>query len=44
MDKNGFDILSENKLLDLIVSTFKSEFQICNTIMQMCLNDINKGG
>lgn len=40
--KNGdFDTLSETKLLDVILSTFESEYKICSGLMQMCLSDMN---
>ena len=42
MDNSAFDILSENKMLDIILSTFQSEYKICENLMQMCLMD--KGG
>ncbi len=42
MDKSAFDILSDNKMLDIILSTFQSEYKICENLMQMCLMD--KGG
>ena len=44
MDKDAFDILSENKMLDIILSTFKSEYQICENLMQMCLMDLERSG
>lgn len=40
---DDFDLLSKSKLLDVIISTFESEYRICNTIMQICLDD-DKGG
>ena len=40
MDKNGFDILSENKMLDVILSTFESEYKMCATLLKMCCDDI----
>ena len=39
MDNNGFDILSESKILDYIISLFQSEFTICSSLLQMCLDD-----
>lgn len=39
LDKNGFDILVENKIMDIILSSFKSEYEICNALLQMCLDD-----
>lgn len=42
MDESAFDVLSENKMLDIILSTFQSEYKICENLMQMCLMD--KGG
>ena len=37
--EEDFDILSETKLLDIILSTFESEYKICSNLMQMCLKD-----
>lgn len=39
MDVKGFDILSENRILDVILSCFESEYKICYNLMQMCLQD-----
>lgn len=43
LDEDGFDVLSENKMLDLILSTFESEYKICSTILQMCIDDRESG-
>ncbi len=39
MDEKGFDELSETRLLDIVLSTFQSEYQICTGIMTMYLDD-----
>ena len=39
----GFDVLSESRLLDLILSTFESEYKICSSLMQMCMQDVESG-
>ena len=39
IDNDGFDILMNNGLLDLILLTFESEYKMCNTIFQMCVDD-----
>ena len=39
IDEKGFDELSETKLLDIILSTFESEYKICTGIMTMYLDD-----
>ena len=39
LDKNGFDVLVENKIMDIVLSSFKSEYEICNALLQMCLDD-----
>ena len=43
MDEKGFDLLSENQMLDIILSTFQPEYEICSNLMQMCLMDKDKG-
>ena len=35
----SFDILSENHLLDIILSTFEYEYKVCANLMSMCLDD-----
>lgn len=40
MDKNGFDIFSENGLLDIIISLFEEEYKTCNHMLQMCIADL----
>lgn len=40
MTTTDFDILSQSKLLDAVLLTFESEYKICNSIMEMCLYDI----
>lgn len=40
MDNSGFDVLSESKLIDYIISLFQSEFTICSSLLQMCLDDM----
>ena len=42
MDNDGFDLLSKTKMIDLILSLFQSEFTICDSILNMCLNDIGR--
>lgn len=42
MDKEGFDLLSKTKMIDLILSLFQSEFTICDSLLNMCLNDLGK--
>lgn len=41
--KGDFDILSESGLLDIILSTFDSEYKFCSYLMQMCLQDLESG-
>ena len=43
MNEEQFDLLSENKLLDIILSTFDYEYKICTNLMQMCLKDLEGG-
>lgn len=38
-----FDTLCENKLLDVILSSFKSEYEICSNLLQMYLEDYGGG-
>lgn len=40
MDNNGFDVFSENKLIDVLLQLFESEYNICRVLLQMCLDDI----
>lgn len=35
--ESDFDLLSQNMLLELILSTFEKEYKICSSIMAMCL-------
>lgn len=42
MDIEGFDILSENKMIDIILSLFEQDYKVCNTIFQMCLDDFER--
>lgn len=44
LDKKGFDIIMENKMLDIILSTFQAEYELCNTLLQMCLDDSYERG
>lgn len=42
--KSGdFDLLSESGLLDFVLETFQSEYQMCSNLMNLCLHDL-KGG
>ena len=34
-----FDVLKEAGLLDVVISTFESEYQFCNNLMKMCYQD-----
>ena len=43
LDEKGFDILMENRMIDLILSTFEPEYKMCSTILQMCLDDMESG-
>ena len=43
MTTDDFDTLSQSKLLDAVLLTFESEYKICNSIMEMCLYDIEGG-
>ena len=43
MNEEQFDVLSENKLLDIILSTFDYEYKVCTNLMQMCLKDLEGG-
>ena len=43
MDANGFDTLSENKLIDVILNLFEPEYKICSSLLQMCLSDMESG-
>lgn len=38
-----FDLLSQAKLLDIVLSTFEEEYRKCTALLQMCLQD-RKGG
>lgn len=42
----AFDLLSENRLLDIILHTFEYEYKVCTNLMSMCLEDriILEGG
>ncbi len=44
MDNEGFDILSENSLLEIVLSTFKSEYETCSRLFQLCSLDREDGG
>ena len=41
--EDDFDVLSESKMIDIILSTFKSEYEICSNLMQMCISDLESG-
>ena len=43
MTNKDFDLLSQNKMLDVILLCFESEYKICNSLMEMCLYDIESG-
>lgn len=36
---NDFDVLSQNCLLEPILSSFEKEYNICSSILQMCLQE-----
>lgn len=40
MSIQDFDVLCANKLLDPIISTFKSEYIICDSLMKMIIDDL----
>ena len=39
VDKNGYDLLCETRLLDYILATFKSECEFITKLLNMCLRD-----
>ena len=44
MDNDGFDILSENSLLEIVLSTFRNEYETCSRLLQLCSLDREDGG
>ncbi len=36
--ETDFDLLSQNMLLEIVLSTFEKEYKICSSIMSMCLD------
>ena len=39
MTIDDFDVLSQNLLLEPILASFQREYEICSSIMQMCLEE-----
>lgn len=39
MTVSDFDVLSQNLLLEPILSSFQREYEICSSILQMCLQE-----
>ena len=35
-----FDILSQTKMIDVILPLFESDYRVCNSLLLMCLDDM----
>ena len=44
LDNEGFDILNENSLLEIVLLTFRTEYETCERLLQLCSLDREDGG
>ena len=44
MDNKAFDLLSQNGMIDAVLSSFENEYEFCTTLLNMCVRDKMEGG